>query len=202
MHLKLGPGEPLLERDLSDRLGISRTPVREALLLLEREGWVVSGERKGFVVADISPADVAEISSLRRANECLAVELALPRITPADLAHLDELYSRQAEFISGPLQENVRVDHEFHAYLAYLSGNRRLAALLRNLSDHMLRFGIAAVTRSGRARAALAEHRRVLDALHARDLAAATVAMAEHLQNTQSAILVSLSVPREEKSLR
>jgi len=195
MYLSLRPGEPLLERDLCADLGISRTPVREALLLLEREGWVASGERKGFVVAAISPSDVSEICTLRRANECLAVELALPNITPADIAHLEDLYVRQSAMLQAPREEFIRIDREFHEYLSWLSRHRRLATLLQNLSDHMIRLGIAAVTQEGRSELTLAEHRAILDALTSRDRTAAVSAMTAHLQNTQLAILASQLTP-------
>ena len=190
----LKPGQELREREISELLGISRTPVREARQALEREGWVRTIPWKGVYVCDISPEEIEEVFQLRQANEGLAVELAADRATEAELAHLQVLIKGQVKADDrGDRQTFINLDRDFHVYLAELSGNRRLNYLLSNLSDQMKRLGTQAISMEGRTRTTLAEHERIVAALAKRDAQGARRAMDVHILSTRSAVINSLT---------
>ncbi|MBO8162133.1 MAG: GntR family transcriptional regulator [Brevibacillus sp.] len=185
------PGEPLYERNLSESLGISRTPIREAIQQLELEGWVKSIPRKGTFVNNISEKDVEEVLQLRRAIEGLVMELLIPTITDEQLEKVEQIYFSQ----SAQREDNKRfiaIDKDFHNYLAELSGNSRVVQLMQTISDQMRWFGIRALNQLGRAEQTLREHEMILTALKKRDLAAAKEAIFTHIEHTRIAVRKSL----------
>lgn len=185
------PGEPLYERYLSEKLEISRTPIREALQLLEQEGWVTSVPRKGTFVSNISVEDVEEIIQLRRALEILAIELLIPKITEEQLATLARILEMQAK-TQGDKKMFIAIDKDFHFHLATFSGNRRIAQLIETYGDQMRWFGYRAVTQSGRVEETLKEHEAIYEGLKARDLERAKQAVLDHMEKTRLAILSNI----------
>ncbi|OFX15917.1 MAG: hypothetical protein A2Z18_00065 [Armatimonadetes bacterium RBG_16_58_9] len=129
----LCPGEQLIETQLADRLGVSRTPVRNALTRLEREKLVTSIPNKGSFVASLSPVDVAEIYDVREVIEGLAARLLARRITRGESDLLRELAAR-ADSPSATLDD----DAEFHSVLIRMSGNKLLADLVDTFCLHAL----------------------------------------------------------------
>ena len=187
------PGQPLYERELSERLGVSRTPVREALQLLEREGWVRTVPWKGVYVSEISAQDMEEVLQLRCANEALVVELVTSRITDEQVQELEAIFKEQrSRLLSENNQAFIDSDRDFHMRLAEMSGNRRLTQLLLTLSDQMRRLGVQAVTIPGRVNGTMEEHRKILDALRERDTQKAREAMVFHIENTRTAVISAL----------
>lgn len=190
---KIPPGGSLFERDLSESLGISRTPVREAIPLLEMEGWVKSIPRKGTFVSQITAVDVEEVIQIRRANEILVIELLIPNITERDIEQLNEIYVKQLELVqdSGKF---ISVDKDFHIYLADLSGNRRLAKLMGTISDQIRWFGISALNLPNRTEQTLKEHAWLIECLKNKEVEKAKEAVLEHIEHTRVAILSSLGM--------
>jgi len=192
MDHSIAPGQTLFERDLSEKLGISRTPVREAIQQLEMEGWLKSVPRKGIYVNDISIQDVEEIIQLRKANEMLVMELVISRITEKEFRILEEMYTKQSAIAD--TKSFISSDTNFHLYLAELSGNHRLVHLMKTLSDQIHWFGIQALTQSGRTDDALKEHAYIIETIKNKEIERARSAIYEHIEKTRVAILSSLNI--------
>lgn len=121
---RLKPGDHIVESSLTKQLGVSRTPVREALILLEREGLVISEPNRGSYVRAFTTADVTAIFTMRATLETAAGEACINHLTDADYTHLDELIELQKKRISDSAFQDVRsVDMDFHHYLIAKSNN-------------------------------------------------------------------------------
>jgi len=121
------PGAPLRERQIAEQLEVSRAPIREALLSLEKEGLVVTTPHRGSFVASFTDDDVVEIYTLRASLEQLAASRLEGRTTPSDLRELDDLVVQMdLRAADGDLRGLIRADHAFHRRLCELSGHRRL----------------------------------------------------------------------------
>lgn len=179
------PGERLSEVELARRLGISRGPLREALGRLEGR-LVTRTPRIGFSVITLTRRDLDELLALREALEGMTARLAATRITAAQLRGLEGLMARhdaapsthaEDRYIARPL------DDEFHERIARASGNARIEAILfQSLYFQLQLYRFRGSARPGGAATALAEHRRILEALAARDPDAAEAAMRDHLR--------------------
>jgi DNA-binding GntR family transcriptional regulator len=187
----ISPGEVLYERKLSEELGISRTPIREAIPLLELEGWVTSIPRKGTLVSSITVKDVEEVIQIRRGLEVLVVELLIPIISEEQISMIEQLYQQQVKL----QKENklfISTDKDFHIFLAELSGNRRLVNLVQTVSDQMRWFGISASYLPNRIEETLKEHSAIIDCLKEKDVDKAKKAVLNHIDLTREAVLASL----------
>jgi DNA-binding GntR family transcriptional regulator len=121
---RLKPHDHIIEKDLTDQLGVSRTPVREALILLEREGLVVSYPNRGVFVRAFTPDDVAMIFSMRTTLENFAAERIINDLEQADFAHLRALIEQQGQSIEQDDFQSVRrTDMQFHQYLIEKAGH-------------------------------------------------------------------------------
>lgn len=181
LHLK--PGEPLVERDLAARLGISKTPVRGALVRLEREGLVTIAPFKGAVVARIYKDDIREIFQLREALEGLAARLAAPMFSEADyLEGQGLLRAAEQAFQEQRYTECSQTGHGLHDLILRRADNSRLRSIVRNLDDQLQRFRLVSAEIPGRLARSSQEHAEILEALHARDAVRAERLMREHLQ--------------------
>ncbi|MGW4063010.1 GntR family transcriptional regulator [Amycolatopsis sp. NPDC004747] len=174
------PGSQLREVELAEALGVSRGPVREALLKLEREGLVRSEWHRGATVTALSEADVAELDSLRAALEHLAVELVVEHAADEALAAVDAAVRRMERALDE--HEMVRCDLEFHDAVYAAAGHRRLREAWQAIRSQvhlflLTRIGLAT---DGYLTGIPAEHRELAAALRARDRAAALALFAEH----------------------
>jgi len=132
-------GEPLRERQIAERLEISRAPIREALLSLEKEGLVVTTPHRGTFVASYTDEDVTEIYTLRAALEQLAVGLIDGRATAGDLRALDDLVTQMDRHAAdGDFRKLIAADHSFHRQLCQLAGHRRLLEAWDHLAQQVL----------------------------------------------------------------
>ncbi|UUV31781.1 GntR family transcriptional regulator [Amycolatopsis roodepoortensis] len=163
------PGAQLREVELSEALGVSRGPVREALLKLEREGLVRSEWHRGAIVTTLSDVDVAELDSLRSALEQLAVRLVVANAPDADLAAIDEVVDRMDR--ARDEHEMVRCDIDFHDAVYAASGHRRLVEAWQAIRSqvHLFLLTRIGVSSDGYLASIPAEHRRLAAALRARD---------------------------------
>jgi DNA-binding GntR family transcriptional regulator len=183
LTLSLKPGEPLVERNLATRLGISKTPIRGALVRLEREGLVTMAPFKGTIVAHIYKDDIREIFELREALESLAARRAASMLTEDDLREGERALDIADEaFRAGRYAECSRIGHGIHDILIKRAGNKRLRAIVRNLDDHLQRYRLVSAQIPGRLARSNQEHRDLLAALRARDVLLAERLMREHLQ--------------------
>ena len=190
---ELAPGTKLNERELSERLGVSRTPLREAFRMLAADGLLVQLPNRGAQVVAMSPADVRDAFEVMAALEGLAGELAAARITDDEV---DGLRALQAEMDAAHAAQDLpayyRVNREIHDRLNAIAANPVLANAYRALNArlHSLRF------RSNLNQAkwdrAVAEHRSMIAALAARDGAALRDLLIRHVRAKQQAVLASM----------
>ncbi len=178
---RLAAGDRLVESRISEELGVSRAPVREALARLAQRGLVVSLVNRGTFVVRLGPDDVRELFTLRTLLEGHAAARVASSRGPGDLAYLEQLAESAHE---AARLDNVEAaserDLEFSAHLVELCGSRRLAQIWQGVVDQ-LRLAFPGMGRSGLARAPVEGLRRVLDALRRGDAEAARRAVADHL---------------------
>jgi DNA-binding GntR family transcriptional regulator len=180
---KLQPGERIVETRVAKELGLSQTPVREALRDLELLGFVVTSAFRGATVRRVSPEDWAEIYPIRAALEGVAARAAAMRISDEDVRRLRELIEvMRSASQRGDKHATIEADIEFHAHIVDLSGNRVLKQLWQSLRLATTTFLTVSVTH--RPLQELAErHTVVLEALISRDGASAEAAMRSHISD-------------------
>lgn len=195
----LTPGQRLVERELAQELGVSKTPIREALGRLKKEGLVGGTSYKGFFVAKISAKDMEEIYKLREMLEGLAARETAGKINDKQLKGLRSLIQSLQECIeSKDLETYSSFDLEFHNQLATISGNSRLFEIMQLLRAQTRVLMSSSVMLPGRARASLQEHKRIIDAIASRKPSLAEKFAREHIREVQEAVLAPLN--REEKN--
>jgi DNA-binding GntR family transcriptional regulator len=168
------------ERQLSQELGVSRTPIREALSILEQEGFVRSVPRRGIVVVRKSKHEVIEMISVWAAIESMAARLAAPRVTEADLAGLRALVDAFKDDPSAQLTEYSRANMEFHKAIIGLGGVELMTRLTETLFIHMRAVRAVTMTQDNRAQRSIADHRAIIAALAAHDAEGADRLVREH----------------------
>lgn len=190
-------GKVLFERNLSDMLGISRTPLRSAIQMLEMEGWLTSEPRKGVFIHKIAEKDVIDVIQLRRANESLVVEIMVPEITDEEMEKLESIFAYQVQHLADD-KLFILTDKDFHMYMAELTGNKRLIQLMQTLSDQMRWFGIMALHSTERKERTMEEHRAILEGIKNRDVELAKKAVIDHIEQTRTAVLAAMKEHEED----
>ena len=191
---ELKPGERLMEIALADKLGVSRTPIREAIRKLELEGLVVMAPRKGAKVASITERDLNDVLEVRKGMEVLAISLACKRITGEELDKLEAIeQSFQILIESGNLTELAEMDVKFHDTIYQATNNQRLVQLLNNLREQMYRYRMEYLKDIAVRRTLAEEHKAICEALRGRDESKAQNYVSVHIDNQQKAIIRSLN---------
>jgi DNA-binding GntR family transcriptional regulator len=182
LERRLLPGERVTVRPFAERLGISPTPVKAALAILEREGFLVARKHSGYFVAELTVTDMRDIYQLRSAIDALAARDVARTRPPELLARLGTLIDGQrAALETGDVETYAELDREFHALIWHGTANRRLTAIADLLSAQ-LRLGHNLTTAvPGRPQAGLDEHGEIMDALLSGDTAAAEHATRRHV---------------------
>ncbi|MEU0698782.1 GntR family transcriptional regulator [Streptomyces niveus] len=183
-------GEFLSEQELADRIGVSRTPIREALLLLAAEDLVRLVPKRGAQIVPLSGREISEVMELRGMVERYAAEQVVPEDRDL-LAELAELLERQSA-LSGPehAKEFIAVDHLFHATIVAAAGNSLLNRHYDGLRSRQIRAGVVALyNQQGRQESVLTEHRAILAAIASGDRRAARIAIDSHLESTLKVLL-------------
>ena len=189
----LKPGERLMEIQLADELGVSRTPVREAMRKLELEGYVIMLPRRGTYVANISIRDINEVFEIRTTLDALANGLAAERITEEELEQLERLLVSIGENIeTRNMKKVVEDDMEFHDILYKASRNQRLVGIISNLREQMTRFRSMSMSYPGRLKKTLEEHSRLVEAIAQRDVELAQKLAVEHMENSEQTLLIDM----------
>ena len=195
---KLEPGERLMELHLADMLGVSRTPVREAIRKLELEGLVITIPRKGAVVAQITRTDLEDVLEVRCALEELAVRKACRNMTAQQLAALREAASRfEQEIAAGDLMESAQADVDFHEMISDATGNRRLIQILNNIRSQVYRYRLENLKNKASHPDLIREHTRLIEALERHDEEEAARFIRVHIENQRMAIMENLQLPDE-----
>ncbi|WP_303813723.1 GntR family transcriptional regulator [Selenomonas ruminantium] len=199
----LKPGERIMEIQLAEELGVSRTPVREAIRKLELEGYVVMMPRRGTYVASMSIRDINEIFEIRTALESLSNGLAADHITDDELEHLQRLLVIIGGYIKeGNIEKIVETDIEFHDLLYHAARNERLVGIISNLRDQLTRFRTLSMSYPGRLEETLEEHRLIVDAIASGDRKAASRAAERHMENSEKTLLKAMDALENEKKAK
>lgn len=189
LNRRYPPGARLVVRELAESLGLSPTPIKEALAALAREGLVRSVPHRGYQVPSLSAGEIQEIYELRDALEGLAARLAAQRGGPELAQSLEETLNRQREAArAGDLEAYGDLDLAFHRLLWEASGNQRLRRMAENLDGQVRLLISTSAAVPGRLPQALEEHRVILTRIASADPAGAETAMRAHIQNAWEAL--------------
>jgi len=191
------PGDRLDVKAVATQLGVSPTPVKDAINRLAAEGLIDIRPRSGTYVAEMSPQAVAEVFEIRRALECLAAETLVPRVTPDLIERFEALF----EALDLPMDdEDSRRLHdesnvEFHLLIVQASGNQRLLELYHSLNAHLTIARIHLRRRPDDARLAQEhrEHRAIVDAIAARDAKRLVDVLGQHIKRAGVALVEDVS---------
>jgi DNA-binding GntR family transcriptional regulator len=179
---ELRPGEIYSAAALASRLGVSNSPVREAMLTLVNEGLMVPVRNRGFQVVGFSDRDLEEIYEVRRLLEIPSMVEVARRAAEFDFAPLRELAERNvAAAAAGDLDGYLETDREFHLRLTELVGNQRLLKTIAGLRDHTRLFGLTGLLAQGQLTASAAEHVVILEAIERGDVEQTEESMSVHL---------------------
>ncbi|MGI6685137.1 MAG: GntR family transcriptional regulator [Bacillota bacterium] len=190
-HLR--PGERLMEVQLAEEMGVSRTPVREAFRKLELEGFLIMIPRKGAYVAEISLKDIIDVFEVRAALDSLAAGLAAERITDEELEDLERsLLSVVESADQNDLHGIVDTDTAFHDIIYKASRNERLIQFINNLREQIQRFRTTSLAFPGRMQIAVDEHRKIVEAISERNVTLAQSLAQEHIENAENIMLETL----------
>lgn len=184
---KLPPGSPIVEQEISDQLGISRTPVREALKLLEAEGLVKVIPQRGTFVSELSTQDVEEIFALRESLEVMALKVAIGNIPSDQLTKLESYLSSLTS--DSPPEQFFESDRMLHDIIVNHGGNERLAHFLDSLNVQVERIRRISAERPNRLDLSMREHLGILRAIRARDWNAAESELRQHIRNVKQSAL-------------
>lgn len=190
----LKPGERLMETQLAEELGVSRTPVREAIRKLELEKFVVMIPRKGAYVAGVSLKDISEVFEIRSALEGLAANLAAERITDDELEQMERVLFYRSDDEAVDLEQLVKSDTDFHALVYQASRNERLIHILANLREQIQRFRATSLAVPGRMKLAVDEHRMIVEALRNHNSEEAQALAIAHIVAAENVMFEALSI--------
>jgi len=203
LSMDFKPGDIVSENRMAQRLGISRTPVREALKKLEQEGLVIASNRRKRVYV-LTVKEVQEIFDLKQVVEGSVARWAAERGSEEDMGKLQAIIEEMGEIAAGKPEEPSRqeewkhawleADKRYHEQLLAMAGNRRAAQLIQSLNTywHRLRLGIVAI--EGRIEISQAEHRKITEAVVRRDPDAAEKATVSHLENLKNMLVNIMKV--------
>lgn len=186
---ELEPGERLMEIQLAERLGVSRTPVREAIRKLELEGLVVMVPRKGAEVSSITEKSLKDVLEVRKALEELAAELACQRMSEEEIARTEEQLEEFKRTVEGDdLTRIAEMDVEFHEMIYVGTKNERLVQMLHNLREQMYRYRMEYIKDKEKRGTLVEEHAEIISRIKHHDIAAAKEASRKHIDNQESAV--------------
>ncbi len=185
---ELEPGSIHSAVSLAERLGVSPTPVREAMLELARSGLVEVLPNRGFRVTVVDDRDLDEVCELRILLEVPAMDLVIERASAEALEALEAPLSALEEAAERrDVPAFLRSDRDFHLAILALTGNHRLVDIISGLRDQTRIVGLRSLAEAGALHATAAEHRPILDALRMRDITVARQTMTAHLEHTRGA---------------
>ena len=196
---ELEPGERLMEIQLADRLGVSRTPIREAIRKLELEGLVLMIPRKGAEVEKKKKKSLRDVLEVRRSMEELAIELACQRMTEEEIDDLDMARKAFSDAVARKdMMLMAETDEAYHDIIYKGTCNSRLVQIINNLREQMYRYRLEYIKDADKHPILLIEHENIFRAVKARHVAEAKAAMREHIDNQE--ITVSQNIKEKEES--
>ena len=192
------PGERLMEMQLAEEMGVSRTPVREAIRKLEIDGLIVMIPRRGTYVANISIKDINDVYEIRTALDELAAGLAAERMDAAGLAELKEhMMKTEQVMLAGDYVKAVTVDTQFHDVIYRAARNERLMNMVNNLREQITGIRGISMRYPGRLAETIKEHRQLVACIEARSVELAREQARIHLENAENTMMKFLSLQKE-----
>ena len=187
---ELKPGERLMEIQLANKLGVSRTPIREAIRKLELEGLVLMIPRKGAEVADITEKSLKDVLEVRRALEELSVKLTCDRITKEEIKELEQAAENFRKTMkSKDITEIAEADVRFHDVIYTATKNQKLIQLLNNLHEQMYRYRIEYLKDEEVYPKLLKEHKEIIERINRVEKEEAARIVCEHIDNQVNAVM-------------
>lgn len=186
---ELKPGERLMELQLAAKLGVSRTPIREAIRMLEQEGLAVTVPRKGAEVAKMTEKDMEDVLVIRATLDQLAVELACDAITEEQFKQLQSAGKNfENSLQTGNLKKIAQADVEFHDVIYQATGNIKLVTMLNNLREQMYRYRVEYLKDDSKYQELIREHQAITEGIRTKDKKHASEMMKSHVLNQAVAI--------------
>lgn len=195
---ELKPGERLMEIHLANKLGVSRTPIREAIRKLELEGLVTMIPRRGAEVAQITEKSMNDVLEVRRALDALCVELACDRITEGELGQLKAACEAfEAAVKTKDTKKIAHADVALHDIIVCATGNQRLIQLVNNLSEQMYRYRFEYIKDGSQHERLVEEHRVIYQSIVQKDKETASQAAKTHIDNQEKSIIRQIRLDRQ-----
>lgn len=186
---ELKPGERLMELQLAAQLGVSRTPIREAIRMLEQEGLAVTVPRKGAEVAKMTLKGMEDVLEIREALDVLACQLACVRISEEQLSVLEEKKQAFEESLkTGNVKTIAEADMSFHDVIYEATGNPKLVNMLNNLREQIYRYRVEYLKKEENYPILIKEHNDIYQALVNRNQEEAATSIREHVENQATAV--------------
>ncbi len=190
IYHELKPSERIIDAKLAEEFGVSRSLVRQALTILEKEELVVSIPRRGFYGKDISKKDVQEIYDIRKLLEVFATELAVPNLPENQIAQVEEIFRVAREDLKeGVVESTIEADMRLHGMITEYCGNERLKKMIKQYNNLYVFYRIVDLSQINRANISYVEHYEILEAVKARDVQRAKELMGQHIENAREIIL-------------
>jgi DNA-binding GntR family transcriptional regulator len=193
-------GDRLVERELAERLNISRTPIREALFRLESQGFVKTVPRKGVIVSDISEKEIIEVFTILSSLEVLAVKLAVQKLDGETKSKFTSCIKKVEECLQNTNEVDFSDLHSELNFLLYSSAkNTKLYEILSGLSDYIRAFAKKGYQKVGRAEQSMEEHLKIMEAIINKESDMAEYLTKIHIENSKKAYVEAVKKSEEEK---
>ncbi len=197
---EMAPGERLMEIHLANKLGVSRTPIREAIRMLEKEGLAVTIPRRGAQVAKMTEKDLEDVLEVRDALDGLAVENACSRMTEGDFERLrDAMREFKEATTSGDVRATVEADEVFHQVIYEAAHNPKLLSMIKDLKEQMYRYRYEYIKDNTVYPQLVEEHEKILEGLQKQDVTFVRDIMHTHLMNQIDAVRAVIRRQNEEE---
>ncbi|WP_066062203.1 GntR family transcriptional regulator [Neobacillus soli] len=194
-------GDRLVERELAERLNISRTPIREALFRLESQGFVKTVPRKGVIVADISEKEIIEVFTILSSLEVLAAKLAVQKLDDETKGKFIEYSSKVADCLeSGEYTDYSNLHGELNHLLYSSAKNAKLYEILSGLSDYIRAFAKTGYKNPGRPEKSMEEHLRIMEAICNQEIEMAEYLTKIHIENSRKAYIEAVNKGKEKRN--
>lgn len=198
---ELKPGERLMEIHLANKLGVSRTPIREAIRKLELEGLVTMIPRRGAEVAQITEKSMKDVLEVRKVLDNLSVELACDRITEEEKDQLKNACMDFEDAVkTGDFSMIAKTDVAFHDIIVAATRNIRLSQMVNNLAEQMYRYRFEYIKDSSQHERLVEEHQEICDGIVNGDKEKALEAIEAHIDNQEIAVLNQIRIDREKRA--
>ncbi|KAF0825668.1 GntR family transcriptional regulator [Cytobacillus firmus] len=182
-------GDRLVERELAERLNISRTPIREALFRLESQGFVKTVPRKGVIVADISEKEIIEVFTILSSLEVLAAKLAVQKLDDEMESKFTSSIKKVEEYLNNPEEDASELHRQLNHLLYSSAKNVKLYEMLSGLSDYIRAFAKIGHKNPGRAKQSMEEHLKIMEAIVNKEMEMAEYLTKIHIENSKKAYI-------------